>query len=473
MGFDPKRAMALSAETWDATIVPSLVEYIRIPNQSPHFDPDWAQAGHMDRAVELIADWCRAQDIAGLELEVVRLPGRTPVILMDVPGELDDTVLLYGHLDKQPPMEGWEPDLGPWLPVIRDGKLYGRGGADDGYAAFASLTAIRALQQQGVAHARCVVLIEACEESGSADLPAYIDALQERLGSPSLVVCLDSGCGNYDQLWSTTSLRGMATGTLRVDVLTEGVHSGDASGIVPDSFRVLRSLLSRIEDEATGRILLDELHVEIPEQRAQQAGVAAEQLGGAVESKYPFVDGVQPVATDSSQLVLQRTWGPTMTVTGQQGLPPLGSAGNVLRSGTQVKLSFRLPPTCDSARAGERIKQVLEADPPHGARVRFELEETCDGWDAPPVAPWLQAALEDASQAQFGRPACFMGEGGTIPFMGMLGERFPDAQFMITGVLGPKSNAHGPNEFLEIMTGKRLTACVSQVLVAHGARTQG
>jgi acetylornithine deacetylase/succinyl-diaminopimelate desuccinylase-like protein len=447
MGFDPSRAMAVSEQAWDESIVPSLVDYIRIPNQSPQFDPDWAEAGHMDRAVDLIADWCRAQDVAGLQLEVVRLPGRTPVILMEIPGEVDDTVLLYGHLDKQPPMEGWDPDLGPWLPVLRDGKLYGRGGADDGYAAYASLTAIRALQLQGLPHARLVVLIEACEESGSTDLPAYIEALSTdgRLGTPSLVVCLDSGCGNYDQLWCTTSLRGMATGTLHVDVLTEGVHSGDASGIVPDSFRVLRGLLSRVEDEQSGRILLDELHVEIPEQREQQAAVAATQLGGAVESKFPFVEGVRPVVSDATQLVLQRTWSPTLTVTGQEGLPPLLSAGNVLRSGTRVKLSFRLPPTCDSGRAADRIKQVLEADPPHGARVHYEMEEACDGWDAPPVSDWLQAALEEASQAQFARPACFMGEGGTIPFMGMLGERFPDAQFMITGLLGPKSNAHGPN----------------------------
>jgi acetylornithine deacetylase/succinyl-diaminopimelate desuccinylase-like protein len=465
-----ERCVSLVDEAWDSSIVPKLVEYIRIPNQSPDFDPDWEAAGHMDRAVELIADWCRRQDIPDLELEVLRLPGKTPVILMEIPGTVDDTVLLYGHLDKQPPMEGWDEGLGPWTPVLREGRLYGRGGADDGYSAFASLTAIRAVIDQGLPHARLVVLIEGCEESGSADLPDYIELVSERIGTPSLVVCLDSGCGNYDQLWCTTSLRGMAMGTLSVDVLTEGVHSGDASGIVPDSFRVMRHLLSRVEDSATGEITRAELHVDVPPQRREQAAIAAAELGGAVESKYPFVKGVRPVPSNAVEMVLQRTWSPTLVVTGQEGLPSLTHAGSVLRARTSLKLSFRLPPTCDSHQATDCIKAVLEADSPHGALVKYHAEEPYDGWDAPPLADWLRDEIEAASQATFGKSACYMGEGGTIPFMGMLGERFPEAQFMITGVLGPKSNAHGPNEFLDIATGKRLTACVARVLAGHALR---
>jgi len=468
--MDAQRCQGFVDGLWDEQIVPRLREYIRIPNQSPAFDPGWAAAGHMDRAVELVAGWCRQQPIAGLELEVLRLPGRTPLIVMEIPGRIDRTVLLYGHLDKQPPMTGWLEGLDPWTPVLREGRLYGRGGADDGYAAFASLAAIRALQEQGVPHARCLVLIEACEESGSYDLPFYIDVLQERLRRPDLVVCLDSGCGNYDQLWCTTSLRGMVIGTLSVDVLQQGVHSGDASGIVPDSFRVLRQLLSRIEDETSGVIRLEELHVDIPAARRQQAARAAAELGGEVAGKFPFVPGVKPLAGDAAELVLRRTWWPTLTVTGQDGLPPIGSAGNVLRAGTRAKLSFRLPPSCDSTQALARIKSVLEQQPPHGARVLFESSDACNGWDAPPLQPWLEQALERASKASFGRPACSMGEGGTIPFMGMLGARFPEAQFMITGVLGPGSNAHGPNEFLDIPTGKRLTSCVAQVLDAHAQR---
>ena len=279
--MDSRKIERFVAAKWDDEIVPQLVEYIRIPNKSPMFDADWAQHGYMDEAVDADGEAGRGRrPIAGMQVEVVRLEGRTPLIFIDIPaangGSDDDCVLLYGHLDKQPEMTGWDDGLGPWKPVIKGDRLYGRGGADDGYAIFGSLTAILALQEQGVPHARCVVLIEACEESGSYDLPAYIDHLAERIGKPSLVVCLDSGCGNYDQLWCTTSLRGLAGGNFTVEVLSEGVHSGDASGIVPSSFRMLRQLLSRIEDEKTGRILLEGLHVEIPAERLAQAKEAAQ-----------------------------------------------------------------------------------------------------------------------------------------------------------------------------------------------------
>jgi acetylornithine deacetylase/succinyl-diaminopimelate desuccinylase-like protein len=465
------------AQQWDDDIVPQLVDYIRIPNKSPMFDADWVAHGYMDDAVALMERWARAQPITGMRVEVLRLAGRTPLIFVEIPaangGSDDDVVLLYGHLDKQPEMTGWDPDLGPWQPVLRGDRLYGRGGADDGYAIFGSLAAIRALQEQQLPHARCVVLIEACEESGSYDLPAYVDHLAERIGKPSLVVCLDSGCGNYEQLWCTTSLRGLSGGNLRVQVLSEGVHSGDASGVVPSSFRVLRQLLSRIEDQDTGRILLEELHGPIPTERLAQARAAAEVLGTAVYDKFPLVPGLVPMADDLTELVLNRTWRPALSVTGVDGMPPLDSAGNVLRPATAVKLSMRLPPTVDGKRAGERLQEALLRDPPNGARVTLELEKASSGWNAPTLAPWLAAAIEQASQQAFGRPAMFMGEGGSIPFMGMLGEKFPGAQFMITGVLGPHSNAHGPNEFLHIPMGKRVTASVAHVIAAHhqaGAR---
>ncbi|RYZ73380.1 MAG: M20/M25/M40 family metallo-hydrolase [Lysobacteraceae bacterium] len=462
---------------WDEEIVPQLVEYIRIPNKSPMFDKDWVANGYMEDAVALMESWARKQAIPGMQLEVVRLEGRTPLIFMEIPasggsagGDTGaDTVLLYGHLDKQPEMTGWDEGLGPWIPVIKDDKLFGRGGADDGYAIFGSLAAIRALQDQGLPHARCVVLIEACEESGSYDLPAYVDHLAERIGKPSLVVCLDSGCGNYDQLWCTTSLRGMAGGNFSVKVLSEGVHSGDASGIVPSSFRILRDLLSRLEDQATGAIRAEGLFVEIPAERQQQAARVAEVLGTEVYDKFPFLPGMRPMAEDLTELVLNRTWRPALSVTGADGLPPLESAGNVLRPHTAVKLSLRLPPTLDGKRGGEILKEVLLRDPPYGAQVELALEKASSGWNAPALSPWLSTAIEDASQAAFGKPAMYMGEGGTIPFMGMLGEKFPGAQFMITGVLGPHSNAHGPNEFLHIPMGKRVTACVAHVIAAHHA----
>jgi acetylornithine deacetylase/succinyl-diaminopimelate desuccinylase-like protein len=454
-------------ETWAESILPTLQEYITIPNQSPGFDPEWQQHGHMDAAVELIASWIRRQEIAGLTLEVVQLAGRSPLLCVEVPGDASETVLLYGHLDKQPPMEGWHDGLGPWTPVIRDGRLYGRGAADDGYAAFAAITAINALRQQGLPHARCVVLIEACEESGSGDLPAYIDLLNDRLGRPSLVVCLDSGCGNYEQLWMTSSLRGLLNGTLTVRTLTEAVHSGAASGIVPSTFRILRRLLNRLEDERTGLIVPRELYVEIPSERVRQATETAAALSDDARDAFPFHGATQPVSEDVTELLLNRTWRPQLEVTGAAGLPPLERAGNVLRPMTTLRLSVRLPPTLDAPRAAAHLKRLLEDDPPYGATVTFECHEHAAGWNAPSLAPWLEHAVQQASEEFFGKPARAMGEGGTIPFMAMLGVRFPQAQFLITGVLGPHSNAHGPNEFLDLATAQRLTACVARVLFEH------
>ncbi|AKT42154.1 M20 family metallopeptidase [Chondromyces crocatus] len=476
-------AHASADRAWEQEIVPALTEYIRIPNKSPAFDPEWREHGHMDRAVALIADWCQKQPIAGLTLEVVRLEGRTPVIYMEIPargpggqvveGGADrsaDTVLLYGHLDKQPEMVGWREPLGPWEPVREGDKLYGRGGADDGYAAFASLLALRLCAEQGLPHARCVVLIEACEESGSPDLPAYVDALAERIGKPSLIVCLDSGCGNYEQLWTTTSLRGLIQGTLEVRILREGVHSGSASGLAPSSFRILRQLLSRIEDEGTGQVQVDALHVEIPPARIEQARAAAEVLGDHVFDELPFVEGARPTTDDRQELLLRRTWRPALSVTGADGLPPVANAGNVLRPFTKAKLSMRIPPRIVPTRAAAALKETLEKDAPYGAEVTFKVSEPSAGWDAPALAPWLGEAMKVASEAFFGKPAMAMGEGGTIPFMAMLGEKFPEAQFLITGVLGPQSNAHGPNEFLHLAYGKKLTCCVASVLADHATR---
>ncbi len=460
------------SDLWDRQIVPQLVDYIRIPNKSPMFDKDWAAHGFMDQAVAQLSGWARTQQIPGMTVEVVRLEGRTPLIFIEVPGSGDDCVLLYGHLDKQPEMTGWSAHLGPWQPVIEGDKLYGRGGADDGYAIFGSLAAILALKQQNVPHSRCVVMIEACEESGSYDLPYYVDHLAARIGKPSLIVCLDSGCGNYEQMWLTTSLRGMTGGNLTVRVLTEGVHSGDASGVVASSFRILRSLLSRLEDEVTGKIKPAEFHAEIPAQRVEQAKRSAQVLSDEVFSKFPFVDGMRPIASDLGELVLNRTWRPALAVTGMGGLPALDSAGNVLRPFTAAKLSLRLPPTLDAVKAGAALKKLLETDPPYGAQVSFDLEKAGSGWNAPALAPWLEQSVDAASREFFGPPPAYMGEGGSIPFMGMLGEKFPGAQFLITGVLGPHSNAHGPNEFIHIPTGKRVTMCVAKVIADHHVASQ-
>jgi len=468
--MDLKRLRSSIDTTWDDSITERLIEYVRIPNKSPMFDPQWQEHGHMEKAVTLMADWCRAQPLPGARVEVRRLPGITPLLLVDIPGELPGSVLLYGHLDKQPEFTGWLPGLGPWEPVVRDGKLYGRGAADDGYAVFSSLTAIAALKQQQVRLPRCVVLIEACEESGSTDLPAHLEALGTAIGDPSLVVCLDAECGNYQQVWCTTSLRGNLVGTLRVRVLTEGVHSGMATGIAPTAFRILEQLLARIENPVTGDLLLEELQVNLPQDRRVQAMAAAKVLGDEVAGKLPWVKGAHALSDDPAELIINNSWRPTLAVTGAEGLPPLGSAGNVLLPEVAVKLSLRLPPTCDAERATRAVREALEREPPYGAQVSFEEASGTGGWNAPALAPWLEESITQASRAVYGRAAVHIGCGGTIPFMGMLGERFPQTQFFITGVLGPHANAHGPNEFLHLDYAKKLTACVSLVLADH-ART--
>jgi acetylornithine deacetylase/succinyl-diaminopimelate desuccinylase-like protein len=451
---------------WDREIIPTLVDYIKIPNKSVHFDPDWEANGHMEKVRRLATDWLNAHAVPGWTVHDLCLPGRTPLLLVDVPGNADDTVLIYGHLDKQPEMEGWSEGLGPWTPVLRDDKLYGRGGADDGYALFAAVAALKALEGRKLP--RTVILIEFSEESGSPDLPAYLESYAHLIGSPKLVIALDSGCGDYERLWSTTSLRGVVGCIVDVKVLEETTHSGIASGIVPSSMRVMRQLLDRIEDSATGELRLPELHAEIPAQRQQQAQAAAQILDGRLLQSFSAVPGLRAVSDDAAELLLNNTWRPTLCVVGQEGMPPIKSAGNILRSHTAFKLSVRLPPTVDGHAAEEAIRKALTADPPCGAQVAVEFDQAGTGWDAPALAPWLEQTTREASETFYGRDAVYLGLGGSIPFMGMLGEKFPEAQFLITGVLGPKSNAHGPNEFLHIPYAKRLTACVAYILEKMG-----
>jgi acetylornithine deacetylase/succinyl-diaminopimelate desuccinylase-like protein len=465
--MDVEKNKTYIQQMWDQSIVPTLMEYIKIPNKSPIFDPEWEAHGHMEKAIQLLSDWCLKNSVPNMHFEVVRLSNRTPVIFIDIPGSSDDTILLYGHLDKQPEMTGWDEDLNPWTPVLRNEKLYGRGGADDGYAIFASLTAIKSLQAQNIPHARCVILIEASEESGSPDLPFYIDALTERLRKPSLIICLDSGCGNYEQLWISTSLRGLIGGVLTIDVLKQGIHSGMGSGIVPSVFLILRQLLNRIENEQTGEIILRELFVDIPAIRLKQAADTATLLGHEIVNSYPFYQGIKPLIADPKEQLLNRTWRPALSIIGGDGLPPGRNAGNVTLPSISIKLSMRLPPTLDAESALQFLKTILEASPPYQAQIHFEPTEAGSGWNAPVESPWLTEAANQASLNYFGANAMYIGEGGSIPFMGMLGKKFPQAQFLITGLLGPESNAHGPNEFLHIPAGKKLTACVAEVIMKH------
>ena len=490
----PLQAQALQShvdDAWSQRIVPELQRYIEVPAKSPAFDADWARHGLLERVLQSAADWVQAQQVPGLQLEVLRLNDasgqpRTPVLFFEIPAcagqdgspapSSGQTVLMYGHLDKQPEFTGWRSDLGPWTPKIDDGKLYGRGSADDGYAVYASVAAIQALKAQGVAHPRIVGLIETCEESGSRDLLPYVDALRapgnNRLGDVGLVICLDSGAGNYDQLWLTTSLRGMASGVLKVDILTEGVHSGDASGLVPSSFRIMRQVLDRLEDSATGRLLPTSFHCEVPPERVQQARATAAILGDEIYKRFPWAHHdcggssvfALPTTTDPVEALLNRTWRPTLSVTRGDGFSEIHNAGNVLRPYTAFKLSLRLPPLVDASVAVQTLKQLLEDNAPYQAKVTFEPQGSASGWNAPATVPWFDQALQQASQAHFGAACGTIGQGGTIPLMNLLSQGFPTAQMMVCGVLGPRSNAHGPNEFLHLDYARRLTASVAQVI---------
>lgn len=423
----------------------------------------------MDDAVRLLTDSIRSFDIAGLRYDVLEVDGRTPLIFIEVEAYKSGTgnVLLYGHFDKQPEFTGWHKGKGPWTPVLEDGRLYGRGAGDDGYAIFSCLSALAGLQEQGCAHPTCAIVIEGCEESGSPDLPFYMQVLSPRIGVPDVVVCLDAECGNYDQLWLTTSLRGMVSGTLCVEVLTEGVHSGAAGGIVPSSFRVLRDVLERIENSGDGN-LVDSLHVSIPDWVATQSNEVAEVLGDTIVERYPWASAKHYDHADLAQMVTTNTWYPCFEVVGLGGAPKPQVAGNTLRPNTDAKLVFRLPPAASHTRVQSFVKKELERDPPNGTKISFDCDVGESGWYSKPVQTWLDNALNEASELYFGQPYKRMGTGGTIPFMKMLGDQFPNCQFVVTGVMGPHSNAHGPNEFLDLDTAEKVTCCVAHVLYSMG-----
>lgn len=446
----------------------TLMAYAAIPCLSPMFDADWAENAHIDEAVTLLADWARARTLASFDVSVHRIEGRTPLlcVTVDATNNSTGTAVLYGHLDKQPPLGEWSEGLDPFIPVRRGDRVYARGVADDGYSTFASLLALEAMEAGGVTHSRCVVLIEASEESGSTDLEAYLDLLNDHLGRVELMICLDSGALTYDRLWVTTSLRGVVNIELSVKVLTQGQHSGSASGVVPSSFRVLRQLLDRVEDASTGAILVDELTCPIPDAHRQSAHDIAEEFGDVIAQELPTLPGLELMGDSGEDRLLRRTWFPTMSVVGMGGIPEPSIAGNVLRPSTTAVLSFRLPPSVDAKNAADALIRALTTDVPSSAAVTVSAH-AADGWVSPPLAPWLRDALGTASQEAFGRAPGFMGEGGSIPFLASLARRFPDVQFVATGVLGPQSNAHGIDEMLDLPTVIGVTNSVISVVSAY------
>jgi acetylornithine deacetylase/succinyl-diaminopimelate desuccinylase-like protein len=463
----------LTLADFERDALETLSTYATIPCLSPMFDANWSENGHLDRAVELLSQWARARELASIDVSVHRLDGRTPMLCITVDATCNSkgTAVLYGHLDKQPPLGDWSEGLDPFLPVRRGDRVFARGIADDGYSMFAALLAIEAMERQGIPHTRCVVLIEASEESGSSDLDAYLDLLTEHLGQVELMICLDSGALTYDRLWVTNSLRGIVNIELEVRVLEQGQHSGSASGVVPSSFRILRQLIERVEDSATGTILVKELLCPIPEEHRLAAISIAQEFGDVIAHELPTLEGVTLMGDSAEDRILRRTWYPTLSLVGMGGIPDPAIAGNVLRPFTSAVLSFRLPPSVDAKVAAQALVRTLTSDVPSSAKVTCTAH-AADGWVSPPLAPWLRLALDEASEQAFGRAAGFMGEGGSIPFLASLAKRYPGVQFVATGVLGPQSNAHGIDEMLDLPTVVGVTNSVISVLAAY-AKLEG
>lgn len=468
---EPDRPLPRAAIAAWRRSLPEFAELVAVPALSPAFDPDGARSAHLAAAAALLRESAVRTGLPGLSAEVVTLEGLSPTVCVTVPATpgLEDAppALLYGHYDRQPPLGPWRAGLAPFSPVIEGDRLYGRGAADDAWAAFGAFGALVGLAETGQAHRRVVLLVEGSEESGSPDLPAYLDRLRPEIGRPDLVVALDTGGPTDDRLWRSASLRGLVNLVLRVSVLAESVHSGSLGGVVPDSFRIVRRLLDRLEDPQTGRVRLAELWADPPPDVRRQAESLAAELGDADLRQLSTRPGLRLDGESPADRLLRRTWEPTLAVIGQDGLPPLAEAGNVLRPTTALGLSVRLPPTVSAESAAEALRATLAADPPSGAEVGVEVISTGDGFFAGRLPEWLTRALDDASQATFGRPAGVTGEGGSIPFLAALGARYPEAAIVATGVLTPGTNAHGPNESLHLPTAERVTACLAWLLAAQ------
>lgn len=461
-------SMAENADRiWEESILPSLSEFIEIHALSPMFEPNWDELGELQATLDLFCSWLDNQGLQGMSYNVHRIANHSPVLLVTIEGTGSGEVLFYSHLDKQPSRPHlWSEGLHPLKAVRREPFLYGRGSVDDGYGGYLCVTAIRLLQEAGIPHPKATFLIETCEESGSYDLPPYLDELTEKLGNPDLVVVLDSGGPSYEHIWVTEALRGLVAGNLRVRVSHEGVHSGMSGGAIPSSFRIQRMLLDRIENSQTGEVLIPEMHVEISDNIMQQATALAEVLGDELWSSLPTVEALESQSKDVSEMLLDINWRPALSVIGADGIPSVQSAGNVLRTNTDLKISFRIPPGVNAEEVQDVVKQILEANPPYGAEVTYNPTEPADGFHAPPLHEGIASALESASLHLTGKPPMSTWIGGTIPFMAMIQNKYPNACFLCTGSSGPGNNAHGPDEKLHIPHSKRVNVALAAAIAA-------
>ena len=467
MTLDLGSMMERSDEIWEQSILPSLSDFIEIKALSPLFEPKWAELGELDATIDMFCEWLDDQGIEGMSYETQRIEDLSPVLLVTIDGTGPGEVIFYSHLDKQPSKpELWSEGLHPLRAVRRDPWLYGRGSVDDGYGGYLCATSVRLLQEQGLPHPKCTMIIETCEESGSFDLPPYLEALTEQLGDPDIVVVMDSGGPDYEHTWMTEALRGLVSGTLSVKVSHEGIHSGNSGGSIPSSFRIQRILLDRVEESTTGKVLVPEMHVDISKEVRDKAAALAEVVGSSIWEQFPTVESLRQASESTEDMIVAMNWEPTLSIIGADGIPPVQVAGNVLRTNTDLKLSFRIPPGVDSESAIDKVKETLESDPPYGAEVTFTPDSCADGFHAPPMEGRVSEAIHDASKELTGLPPLATWTGGTIPFMAMMQGKYPEAMFLCTGSSGPGNNAHGPDEKLHIPSSKRLTVVLSATIAA-------
>ena len=457
-----------------STLIPSISEFIKIPNQSRSFDSEWATNGLQEKACKFAMDFAEKQEIQNLTMTLIEEKDKTPAILAIIDPfknnetditDISKTILMYGHIDKQPPLHGkWSKGLGPHTPVIKNNKLYGRGGSDDGYAWFTCILLAKTLQQNGIPHNRLVLFFETDEESGSRDLMHHLNKYKNQIGEPSLIICLDSGTTDYDHMCLTTTLRGLICFKLRVDVLTHGVHSGSASGIIPSSFRILRNVLDQFENSNTGE-LPPQFSVDIPQDKYGQAKLLTDLNQGNIDFKFPILEGVESMGYSGFQNYINRIWKPQLSITGIDGLPSISKAGNVLLPFTEVTCSLRLPPSKPAQQTKLDIQKFFDqVKIPHNAKLSCNILKTGSGFECPSYSPSFLEIINKSGLETFGNPVHFYGVGGSIPFLNDIKNVFPKSQFIITGVLGPNSNAHGPDEMLHLDYLEKLVLALAKIL---------
>lgn len=452
MSINPEKLKQFVESEFTNNALPSFKTFLTIENCTPAYDPDWDKNGLLKSAASHLKAYAlKSSGVQGLNAILSSDEGKTPFLLVTVDSTSGDgkSILLYGHFDKQPPNSGWSQGLGPYLPVEKDGYLYGRGSADDGYAFYAMLTIIKALQNFNIPHPKFVIILEGSEESGSIDLPIYIEEYQQFIGQPDLILALDSGIIDYNRIWLTSSLRGVVSCDLTVKTLTKGVHSGKGSGIAPESFMIIRKLLSKLEDY-NDQSRMKDFEVEIPDSEKTKISKAVEVMGDDWCSKIPILPGMKLLGDTPTDRLINWTWKPALTVAGARGIPNVKDAGNVLRPYTTLYLSIRTPPTFDGILNGKKILEDITNQTPFNSTVLIENYEAFNGSLIKEPSDNLKSQIDNLAKNYISGGMAQIPVGISIPFTTIFSQYFPKSQILVTGCAGVDSNAHGPNERLNL-----------------------